>query len=75
LRTGWSAGILGEGERRRRSGIEDSATEEIIRKWYKMWEVEKKDWGPFSALMADNFAFSSAAGDYHISKSAFQKKC
>ena len=39
-----------------------------------MWEVEKKDWGPFDALMADNFAFSSAAGDYRISKSAFQKE-
>ena len=49
--------------------------EEIVRKWYKTWEVEKKDWGPFDALLADNFTFSSAAGDDHISKSTFKTNC
>ncbi len=49
--------------------------EEIIRNWYKEWAEEKKDWGPFDARLADNFTFSSAAGDDHISKSAFKTNC
>jgi SnoaL-like domain len=52
-----------------------TANEAIIRKWYKTWEEEKKDWVPFSVLLADNFTFSSAAGDDHISKSAFKTNC
>lgn len=51
----------------------DITTEEIVRRWYKAWE--KKDWGPLDALLAENFTFSSAAGDDHISKSTFKKKC
>jgi ketosteroid isomerase-like protein len=47
--------------------------EEIIRKWYKAWE--KKDWGPVDSLLADNFTFTSAAGDDHISKSTFKARC
>jgi hypothetical protein len=54
---------------------QSATTEEIVRKWYKTWEVEKKDWGPFDVLLADNFTFSSAAGDDHISKSAFKTNC
>ena len=59
-----------------RAGAGQSTTaEEIVRKWYKTWEVEKKDWGAFDVLLADNFTFSSAAGDDHISKSAFKTQC
>jgi SnoaL-like domain len=59
-----------------RAGTGQSTTaEEIVRTWYKTWEVEKKDWGPFDVLLADNFTFSSAAGDDHISKSAFKTNC
>jgi len=59
-----------------RAGAEQSTTaEQIVRKWYKIWEVEKKDWSPFDALLADDFTFSSAAGDDHISKSAFKTNC
>jgi ketosteroid isomerase-like protein len=47
--------------------------EEIVRKWYAAWE--QKDWGPVDSLLADNFTFSSAAGDDHISKSAFKEQC
>ena len=47
--------------------------EEIIRKWYGAWE--KKDLGTFNTLLADNFTFSSAAGDDHISKGAFKTQC
>jgi ketosteroid isomerase-like protein len=49
------------------------ATEEIVRKWYKAWE--EKDAPQFEALMADNFTFSSAAGDDHISRSTFKTQC
>jgi ketosteroid isomerase-like protein len=57
-----------------RAGTGRSTTsEEIVRKWYKAWE--KKDVGQFQALMADNFTFTSAAGDDHISASAFKTQC
>ena len=52
-----------------------TANEAIIRKWYKTWAEEKKDWVLFSVLLADNFTFSSAAGDDHISKSDFKTNC
>ena len=56
------------------AGAEPStAYEEVVRRWYKAWE--KKDQGQFEALMADNFTFTSAAGDDHISKSAFKTQC
>ena len=51
----------------------DMTTEKIVRRWYKGWE--QKDWGPLDVLLAENFTFTSAAGDDHISKSAFKKKC
>ena len=47
--------------------------EEIVRKWYAAWE--NKDLGTFNALLADNFTFSSAAGDDHISKTTFKSQC
>lgn len=52
---------------------ENSANEKLIRKWYGAW-VEK-DLATFNALLADNFTFSSAAGDDHISKSTFKTQC
>ena len=47
--------------------------EEIVRKWYAAWG--NKDLDTFNALLADNFTFSSAAGDDHISKSKFKTQC
>src|ERR1700678_2339101 len=47
--------------------------DETIRKWYAAWE--KRDWHPVDILLADNFTFTSAAGDDHISKSAFKAQC
>jgi ketosteroid isomerase-like protein len=55
------------------SGGQNTANEEIIHKWYAAWE--KKDLGAFNALLTDNFTFSSAAGDDHISKSTFKTQC
>ncbi len=51
----------------------DLANEEIIRKWYAAWV--QKDLGTFNALLADDFTFTSAAGDDHISKSTFKTRC
>ena len=45
--------------------------EEIIRKYYAAWE--KKDWGPFDRLLADNFTFTSPNDDDHINKSALKR--
>ena len=60
-------GISGSAEAQTRS------TEEIVRRFYKAWE--QKDWGPFDVLLADNFTFTSANDDDHISKSAFKSNC
>jgi ketosteroid isomerase-like protein len=54
-------------------GGQNLTNEEIIRKWYAAWQ--KADLGTFDALLADNFTFSSAAGDDHISKSTFKTQC
>jgi hypothetical protein len=54
-------------------GGHDLTNEEIIRKWYAAWE--KKDLDTFNMLLADNFTFTSAAGDDHISKSTFKAQC
>jgi ketosteroid isomerase-like protein len=50
-----------------------SNKEKIIREYYAAWE--EKNWLPFEVLLADNFAFTSAAGDDHIGKGAFKVKC
>ena len=55
------------------SGAQNLTNEQIIRKWYSAWE--KKDLGTFDMLLADNFTFTSAAGDDHISKSTFKTQC
>ena len=48
-------------------------TEVIIRKHYKAWM--DKDWHAEDMLLADDFTFSSAAGDNHIGKSVFKTRC
>jgi ketosteroid isomerase-like protein len=47
--------------------------EKTIRNWYAAWE--QKDWHPVDILLAEDFTFTSAAGDDHISKSAFKTQC
>ena len=46
---------------------------ELVRNWYAAWE--KKDWGPVDRMLAEDFTFTSAAGDDHISKSTFKTRC
>ena len=65
-------GLLMTASARREAGS-STATEEIIRRWYKAWV--DKDEGQFEALMTDNSTFSSAAGDDHISRSTFKTQC
>lgn len=48
-------------------------TEDIIRRHYRAWD--QKDWHTEDMLLADDFTFSSAAGDNHISKSVFKTRC
>jgi ketosteroid isomerase-like protein len=45
----------------------------IVRKWYAAWE--QKEWASVDSLATDDFTFSSAAGDDHISKTAFKAQC
>ena len=47
--------------------------EQTIRKYYAAWEI--KDWHPLDTLLADNFTFTSANNDDHISKSTFKARC
>jgi hypothetical protein len=49
------------------------ANETIIRKWYAGWET--RNWDHLDAMLADDFTFSSANNDDHISKSAFKTRC
>jgi ketosteroid isomerase-like protein len=55
------------------SGGQNAANEEIVRKWYAAWG--NKDLDTFNKMLADDFTFSSAAGDDHISKSRFKTQC
>jgi ketosteroid isomerase-like protein len=51
----------------------DTNHQDLLRRWYALWE--KTDWAPVDAMLTDDFTFSSAAGDDHISKSTFRKQC
>ena len=52
--------LLTEVARADASGAEASANEAVIRKWYKMWLGKDGNWGPFSAMLADDFTFSKS---------------
>jgi hypothetical protein len=54
-------------------GAKNLMSEELIRQWYTAWK--DKDFATFNNMLADNFTFSSAAGDDHISKSTFKTQC
>jgi ketosteroid isomerase-like protein len=67
-----AAGIPQIASAREKTGL-SSKSDETIRKWYAAWE--KKDWRPLDILLADDFTFTSAAGDDHIDKSTFKTRC
>ena len=59
---------------RGRADVPETSDLEMLRRWYRMWDTTK-DWSQAGAMLADDFTFTSAAGDDHISKAAFKKKC
>jgi ketosteroid isomerase-like protein len=67
-----AAGIPQIASARAETGLSPKSGE-TIRKWYAAWE--QKDWHPVDILLADDFTFTSAAGDDHIGKSAFKAQC
>ncbi len=67
-----AAGIPQIASARGENGLSPKS-DETIRKWYAAWD--KKDWHPLDVLLADDFTFTSAAGDDHISKSSFKARC
>ena len=68
-----AAGLPPAAHARTWSGL-SATNRRIIRKYYGSWG-DKKDWGLLEVLLADDFTFTSAAPDDHISKAAFKKKC
>ena len=44
-----------------------------VAKWYKLWET--RDWVPFDDILTEDFTFTSAAPDDHISKAVFRQRC
>lgn len=60
-------------ERARALSGQNLVNEELVRKWYAAWV--NNDLATFNALLADDFTFTSAAGDDHISKSTFKTRC
>ncbi|MGC1520189.1 MAG: nuclear transport factor 2 family protein [Steroidobacteraceae bacterium] len=67
-----AAGIRQMAGARAMAGL-SPASEETIRKYYAAWE--QKDWRPIDILLTDNFTFTSANNDDHISKSTFKTRC
>jgi len=53
-------------------GGQNLTNEEVAGSGYAAW---RRKTGPVDSLLADNFTFTSAAGDDHISKSTFKTRC
>ena len=64
---------LPEAARASVSRAQNLMNEELIRKWHTAWK--DKDLATFNNMLADNFTFSSAAGEDHISKTTFKTQC
>jgi ketosteroid isomerase-like protein len=47
--------------------------EKIVRQYYTAYE--KKDWPMLKGILADNFTFTSPAGDDHISLKVYHERC
>jgi hypothetical protein len=67
-----TAGIRSTARAHAGAGL-SSENEATIRKYYAAWE--QRNWSPINLLLAEDFTFSSAAGDDHIGKSAFKTQC
>jgi hypothetical protein len=54
-------------------GSANRAREEMIRSYYSAYETRR--WAILDGLLADDFTFTSPAGDDHISKSVYKERC
>ena len=52
---------------------QDVRKEKAVRAYYTSYE--NKDWATISHLLANDFTFTSPAGDNHISLEAYKEKC
>ena len=68
-----SASAIPENASARSEAALSQKSEETIRRYYAAWE--KKDWRTVDVLLADDFTFTSANNDDHISKSNFKARC
>ena len=57
-----------------RAEVDAGLGSEIVQRWYRLWDTTK-DWHQVDLLLADDFTFTSAAGDDHISKIEFKANC
>ena len=57
-----------------RAAADAGPESEMVRRWYRTWDTTK-DWHQADLLLADDFTFTSAAGDDHISKTEFKANC
>jgi hypothetical protein len=52
---------------------QDTQKQKAVKAYYASYET--KDWNKLSGLLADDFTFSSPAGDNNISLAAYHAKC
>ncbi len=53
---------------------EGSKNEMVSRKYYKLW-AGGPDWPAMDAILTDDFTFTAASGEDHISKAEFKHEC
>jgi len=51
----------------------DAKNEKVIRQYYAAYE--KKDWHMLELILADDFTFTSPAGDDHINLKLYKERC
>jgi len=54
--------------------VRETRNERAVRNWYNLW-VDNRDWAAFDAAMTDDFTFTAASGEDHISKTQFKSEC
>ena len=67
-----AAGLPPAASARTWSGV-SATNQRIIQEYYGGWV--SKDWGLVDTLLTDDFTFTSAAPDDHISKTTFKTRC
>jgi ketosteroid isomerase-like protein len=50
-----------------------ASNEQLIKDYYTSYE--KKDWNLLQSILADNFTFTSPAGDDHIDLKTYKERC